>query len=57
MKPILELAQEIMAGQSPAPPINRLLGFVIKAVEPGHAIFEMAVDEQASQPDGNSARR
>jgi uncharacterized protein (TIGR00369 family) len=51
-KTILELAQQVMAGQSPPPPINRLLGFVIKAIEPGHAIFEMAVDERHHNPMG-----
>jgi uncharacterized protein (TIGR00369 family) len=52
MKTILELAQEIMAGTSSPPPISRLLGFVIKAIEPGHAIFEMAVDERHHNPMG-----
>jgi uncharacterized protein (TIGR00369 family) len=52
MKSILELAQEIMAGRTPAPPINQLLGFVIKAIEPGRAIFEMEVDERHHNPMG-----
>ena len=52
MKTILALAQEIMAGTSASPPINGLLGFVIKAIEPGHAIFEMAVDERHHNPMG-----
>src|SRR5947207_9161763 len=52
MKSILELAQEIMAGKSPAPPISRLLGFVIKSIEPGHAVFEMEIDERHHNPMG-----
>jgi uncharacterized protein (TIGR00369 family) len=52
MKTILEFAQEIMAGTASPPPISRLLGFVIKAIEPGHAIFEMAVDERHHNPMG-----
>jgi uncharacterized protein DUF4442 len=40
-----------MAGTSP-PPISRLLGLVIKAIEPGHAIFEMAADERHHNPMG-----
>ncbi len=52
MKTILELAHEIMAGKSPAPPISQLLGFVLKAIEPGHAIFEMEIDERYHNPMG-----
>jgi uncharacterized protein (TIGR00369 family) len=52
MKPLLELAQEIMAGKSPAPPVNQFFGFVIKAIEPGHAIFEMEIDERHHNPMG-----
>src|SRR5262245_28906110 len=34
------------------PPIARLLGFVLKFIEPGHAVFEMEVDERHHNPMG-----
>jgi uncharacterized protein (TIGR00369 family) len=52
MKPILELGQELLQGKTPAPPISRLLGFVIKAIEPGRATFEMPIDERHHNPMG-----
>ena len=36
----------------PAPPVGRLIGFAMKSIEPGHAIFEMAVDERHHNPMG-----
>src|SRR5258705_7623972 len=35
-----------------APPVGRLLGFTLKSVEPGRAIFEMDVDERHHNPMG-----
>src|SRR5437868_2394875 len=32
--------------QLAAPPVSRLIGFVLKSIEPGHAIFEMEADER-----------
>jgi uncharacterized protein (TIGR00369 family) len=34
------------------PPVGRLIGFVIKFIEPGHAIFEMETDERHHNPMG-----
>ena len=34
------------------PPVSRLVGFVMKSVEPGHAIFEMDADERHHNPLG-----
>jgi len=48
----LDLAQKIMRGEMQPPPISRLLGFVIKSIESGHAIFEMKVDERHHNPMG-----
>jgi uncharacterized protein (TIGR00369 family) len=39
-------------GEVPPPPIGRLLGFVLKAIEPGRAVFEMEVDERYHNPLG-----
>ncbi|MBV9124654.1 MAG: PaaI family thioesterase [Planctomycetes bacterium] len=52
MKTFLEFTQKIMRGETPSPPISHLLGFVIKAIEPGHAIFEMEIDERHHNPMG-----
>ena len=30
----------------PPPPVSRLLGFVLKSIEPGRAVFEMEADER-----------
>ena len=38
--------------QLPPPPVGRLIGFVMKSVEPGHAIFEMEADERHHNPMG-----
>lgn len=38
--------------QLPAPPVSRLIGFSLKSIEPGHAIFEMEVDERHHNPMG-----
>jgi uncharacterized protein (TIGR00369 family) len=36
----------------PAPPIGRLLGFELKSLEPGHALFAMQADERHHNPMG-----
>ena len=38
--------------QLPPPPVSRLIGFVMKSIEPGHAIFEMEADERHHNPMG-----
>src|ERR1700729_919770 len=52
MPSIFEAAQRMLRGEEPPPPIGRLLGFILKAVEPGRAVFEMAVDERHHNPLG-----
>ena len=52
MATILELAQKMQRGEAPPPPIGRLLGFVLKAIEPGRAVFEMEADERHHNPMG-----
>jgi uncharacterized protein (TIGR00369 family) len=49
---IVELAQKMLKGEAPPPPIGRLLGFILKAIEPGRAVFEMEVDERHHNPMG-----
>ena len=47
-----EFAQEMLRGMAPPPPVGRLLGFVLKEVEPGRAVFEMEADERHHNPMG-----
>jgi uncharacterized protein (TIGR00369 family) len=47
-----ELAQAMLRGEAPPPPIGRLLGFVLKAIEPGRAVFEREADERHHNPLG-----
>ena len=52
MTTILEMAQKMLRGEQPPPPIGRLLGFVLKAVEPGRAVFELEAEERHHNPMG-----
>ena len=52
MTTILELARKMQRGEAPPPSIGRLLGFVLKAIEPGRAVFEMEADERHHNPMG-----
>jgi uncharacterized protein (TIGR00369 family) len=49
---MLELGQKMLRGEVPPPPIGRLVGFTLKAIEPGRAVFEMEVDERHHNPMG-----
>jgi uncharacterized protein (TIGR00369 family) len=49
---ILDLAQKIQRGEALPPPIGRLLGLVLRAIEPGRAVFELAADERHHNPMG-----
>src|SRR5258708_7887157 len=52
MTTILENARRVQRAEVPPPPIGRLLGFVLKAIEPGRAVFEMEADERHHNPMG-----
>ena len=52
MATILESARRFLKGEEPPPPIARLLGFVLKSIEPGQAVFEMEVDQRHHNPMG-----
>jgi uncharacterized protein (TIGR00369 family) len=52
MTTILENARQVQRGETPSPPIGRLLGFVLKVIEPGHAVFEMEAGERHHNPMG-----
>lgn len=46
MGTMLENARKMLTGEVSPPPIGRLLGFRMTAVEPGRCVFEMSVDER-----------
>ena len=46
MTTMLEQGQKMLRGELTPPPIARLLGLVMKSIEPGHAVFEMEADER-----------
>jgi uncharacterized protein (TIGR00369 family) len=52
MSTTLEHGQKLLRGEQTPPQIARLLGFIPKSIEPGHAIFEMEVDERHHNPMG-----
>jgi uncharacterized protein (TIGR00369 family) len=52
MTAILELGQKMRRSEAPSLPIGRLLGFVLREIEPGRAVFEMAADERHHNPMG-----
>jgi len=52
MTTMREQGQEVLRGEASPPPIAKLLGFTMKALEPGHAVFEMEVDERHHNPMG-----
>src|SRR4051812_18162324 len=52
MTTIVELARKVQGGEAPPPPIGRLLGFVLKSIEPGRAVFSMEVDDRHHNPMG-----
>jgi uncharacterized protein (TIGR00369 family) len=47
-----EYGQKVSRGELPPPPIARLLGIVLKSIEPGHAVLEMETDERHHNPMG-----
>ncbi|SRR5216683_2963809 len=49
---MLEQGQKVLRGELTSPPIARLLGFVLKSIEPGHAVFAMEADERHHNPMG-----
>ena len=52
MATILDLAQKVLRGEQPPPPVARLVGFVLKAIEPGRAVFELEAGERHHNPMG-----
>ena len=49
---ILEMGRQMVRGEREPFPIARLLGLVLKAIEPGRAVFEMKADGRHHNPMG-----
>jgi len=49
---MLELAQKMLRGELPGMGAGRLVGFTLKEIEPGRAVFEMRVDARHHNPMG-----
>ena len=49
---MLEVGQQIVRGERETFPIARLLGLVMRHIEPGRAVFELQVDERHHNPMG-----
>jgi len=47
-----ELAEKMVRGEVPPPPVARLIGFVPKTIEPGFAVFELQAEERHANPMG-----
>ena len=52
MATMLERVQGMIRGDAPDPPVARLVGFRVVAVEPGKAVFEMEAGPQHANPMG-----
>jgi uncharacterized protein (TIGR00369 family) len=52
MATMLEVLQKTLRGELPQPPVARLIGLVLKAIEPGRAVFELGAGERHHNPMG-----
>jgi len=52
MPKALEQMQQLVRGEVPLPPIARLIGFEVTAVESGRVVVELAADERFANPMG-----
>jgi len=48
----IEQVRQLVRGELPLPPIARLIGFAVTAVESGRVVVEMAADERHTNPMG-----
>jgi uncharacterized protein (TIGR00369 family) len=52
MTTMLERVQAMLRGESPDPPVARLVGFHLAKLAPGRAVFEMEAGPQHANPMG-----
>ena len=52
MAKMLETIERVRRGEIPSPPVARLIGFTLSAVEPGRAVIEFAAEPRHANPMG-----
>jgi uncharacterized protein (TIGR00369 family) len=52
MATMLEMAQKIVNGELPQPPISELIGFKLETIEKGRAVVTLEADERHRNPMG-----
>jgi uncharacterized protein (TIGR00369 family) len=52
MPKMLDLIRMVQHGELPPPPVASLIGFTIRAIEPGSAVMEMETGPQHANPMG-----
>jgi len=52
MARMLDGIRAMIRGEAPAPPVAGLIGFELKSVEPGRAVFEMETGSRHANPMG-----
>lgn len=52
MATMLEIGREIVRGERESFPVARLLGLVLREIEPGRAVFELRAEERHHNPMG-----
>jgi uncharacterized protein (TIGR00369 family) len=52
MATMLEIGREMVRGERELFPVARLVGMVMKTIEPGRAVFEMRAEERHHNPMG-----
>ena len=52
MPTMLELIRMVQRGELPPPPIATLIGFTLRSIEPGRAVFDMEASARHANPMG-----
>ena len=52
MARLIERVEAMLRGEIPGPPVARLVGFELRSIEPGKAVFEMEAGPQHANPMG-----
>jgi uncharacterized protein (TIGR00369 family) len=50
MSAMIEVAERIVRGESPGPPVAQLVGFTLTRIESGRAVIELDADERHHNP-------
>jgi uncharacterized protein (TIGR00369 family) len=52
MPKMLEMIERVTRGESPPPPVARLIGFRLTSIEPGQSVIELETNETHANPMG-----